>query len=241
MFIHHDFPTSYTPSGVMGACALFPLSVILITAMADTRDLTPLPQELQSPRVHHRRYTVTELASMMYNDPFLHAPIVFVVWWMLGPNYDDALNYFFIGRMHWSSEFLARIQLAANAAKFIGLLMYWRFFMRCGIKELYTKSTWLGVAMYSLPILITTGAYKTLGLNPKFLAVSGELLRDSFGWLLVMPLFIYCVKDFAPPGQEATTLAIATTIPTVAKHMNRWGGDYWHGFLVIGIVKILIL
>ncbi|CAD7975025.1 unnamed protein product [Amoebophrya sp. A25] len=92
---------------------------------------------------------------------------------------------------------------------------------RFPVQTLHMTSVLISGALFMLPALITTGAYIPLGLNPKVLALTGEVLRDAIGWFLMMPLFTDMVKRFAPKGREASTFAMMSFLPTAAKFINK--------------------
>ncbi|CAD7963037.1 unnamed protein product [Amoebophrya sp. A120] len=165
--------------------------------------------------------SIRSLASRMYHDRRVFLPAAFVMLYIFGPNYDDALNFFYINRLHWTPDFLGAIQLAHHTAKIVAMASYGLFLYQTPTKKLYQTCAVLSAVMFATPALITTGAYQYLHINPKFLALAGEVLRDSFGWLLMLPIFTDCVKRFAPPGREATTFAMVSFLPTVARFVNK--------------------
>jgi len=178
-------------------------------------------KEMMSLKLKRSNTTVYGLVRQMMQDKFIYGPLVFIVLFNIGPNYDDSLNFYFVNKLGWSSEFLGKIQLIHHLAKIVGLSMWRYLFYDTPFKRLFVGTAVTAAVLYSTPIIITSGLYQQFGINPKFLALSGELLRDMTGWFLLMPVFNYSVRFFAPKGLEATTLAILATIPTVGRNFNK--------------------
>jgi len=165
--------------------------------------------------------SVWSLAQRLYHDRQMWIPCCFLGLFVLGPGYDEALNFFFINRLHWTPEFLGSIQLAHHAARIVALAAYGLYLYRMKVSHLFVGSSVISCVLFATPALITSGAYETLHLNPKFLALAGEVLRDCFSWLLLMPIYTDCVKRFAPKGREATTFALVSFVPIAARFVNR--------------------
>ncbi|CAD7975027.1 unnamed protein product, partial [Amoebophrya sp. A25] len=61
-----------------------------------TREYSYQVSEIDHHEDHGKGLSISDLAKRMYEDERVFVPATFVMLYMIGPNYDDALNFFFI-------------------------------------------------------------------------------------------------------------------------------------------------
>merc|ERR1711970_589354 len=129
-----------------------------------------------------------------------------------GPNYDDSLYVYFVNQLHFEPYMVGQLVVMHSLAKMIGVFLY-RYALR-GVddRSLIVSLTALSCPLILSPLLVTTGLYQTLHINPKLLALSGELIREIFIHLQMMPAMARWIQ-LAPKQAEGTVLSllVATT------------------------------
>jgi len=152
--------------------------------------------------------------------PVMTAPLLLFFTYISGPNYDDALYYFYINRLALDPEYMGRVQVVHHFARALGIASYRLYFYRIPARIFIVGITILSVPLYMTPLLLTTGAYESLGIEPKFLALSGELFRELCLHLQMLPLLTLWARR-SPPGLEGTSFSILTSMGTTGKVINR--------------------
>lgn len=97
-----------------------------------------------------------------------------------GPNYDDALYYFYSNELHFPPEMMGRISLSHSVARCVGIGIYNMFLQAVPARRLVIGATLLSLPLYITPVLITSGLYVKWGLSARWLALGGEMVRDAF-------------------------------------------------------------
>lgn len=85
------------------------------------------------------------------SDPKIWAPALFVMLYISGPNYDDAIWFFYTNKLGWGPEFMGRLVLFHALARVVGLFVYRTYLTKVPIKQLYWKATVFSTPFYALP------------------------------------------------------------------------------------------
>lgn len=143
----------------------------------------------------------------MLKQPAVWGPLAFLFLYNAGPNYDDPLYVYFINELHFEPYMVGQIVVVHTLAKVIGVVLY-RYALR-GIEDrkLIVGLTVLSCPLLLSPLLLTTGLYQTMHINPRFLALSGELVREVFLHLQMMPAMARWVQ-LAPKHSEGAVLSM---------------------------------
>lgn len=158
----------------------------------------------------------------VFSQPAVWGPLAFLLLYSAGPGYDSSLFYFYVDRLQFSPSVLGWLRVMQEVSKLLGIILY-----RYGLRHLPDRYFLIGVTtvsfpLYLAPLLLTTGAYKELHLEPKMLALSGELVRETFLHLQYMPAFSRAV-EVCPAGLEGTVSALVAS----SIHVSR-------GFSLVG-------
>lgn len=171
------------------------------------------PEEMDGPQLHS--LSISDLRTMM-STPAVWGPLVFLFVYNAGPNYDDPLYFYFINQLQFEPYMVGELQIAHAVAKVIGIMLYRFFLLEVEDRKLIVVMTALSCPLMLAPLLLTTGAYKHLFINPRMLALSGELVRELFIQIQVMPAMSRWVH-LTPKGYEGTMVSLL--ISTI--HLSR--------------------
>eukprot|EP00392_Amoebophrya_sp_AT5.2_P007907 g7926.t1 len=153
--------------------------------------------------------------------PMFFGPVIYLLCYCCGPNYDDALYYFYVNKLHFSPEFMGRMSLIHSAARLGGLGVYRWFGQRLTSRQLLATATLVSVPFYVVPSLITSGHWVSLGFDsPRMLALGGEVVRDAFLYVQLMPALSAAAK-VGPPGLEATVFSLVTALGNAGRGVQR--------------------
>jgi len=166
--------------------------------------------------------TPTSQANLLrlFRSPALLSPLAFLFLYNAGPNYDDALYYYFITRLHFGPGFMGQLQTMHALAKVMGILWYRYFLHGADEERLMVKVTVMSLPLYLSPLLLTTGAYNYIPVPPQALALSGELTRELFLHLQLMPATAQWVR-ICPPGYEATLLSMLFSVISLSRAISK--------------------
>ncbi|CAD7938524.1 unnamed protein product [Amoebophrya sp. A120] len=179
---------------------------------------------LELPASLHKTRSLREnwdnLKYAMQKPVFL-GPLIYLLCYSCGPNYDDALYYFYVNQLHFSPEFMGRVSLIHSGAKLMGLALY-RYCLGQNLtsRQVLATATLVSIPFYVTPSLITSGAYQSLGWNPKLLALGGEIIRDSFLYVQLMPALAAAAK-VGPAGMESTVFSVVTALGNAGRAVQR--------------------
>lgn len=153
-------------------------------------------------------------------NPVVWAPLIYLLVFNAGPSYDDSLYYFYIDRLGFQPGVVGELKVAQELAKLIGIVAY-RYYLRdIPEQKLMVGLTSLTFPLLLTPLLLTTGAYESLGVSPQCLAVSGELIREVFLHLQVLPAFSRWVK-LCPEGLESSIVSLLVGTMQVSRAISK--------------------
>jgi len=160
-------------------------------------------------------FSLHGLRNMM-TIPAVWGPLVFLFVYNVGPNYDDPLYFYFINKLQFEPYMVGQLQIAHALAKVMGIFLYRFALIDVEDRTLIVAMTALSCPLMLSPLLLTTGAYKYLLINPRVLALSGELVRELFIQIQMMPPMARWVQ-LTPKGYEGTMVSLL--ISTI--HLSR--------------------
>eukprot|EP00746_Dinoflagellata_sp_MGD_P013407 gnl/MRDRNA2_/MRDRNA2_128959_c0_seq1.p1 gnl/MRDRNA2_/MRDRNA2_128959_c0~~gnl/MRDRNA2_/MRDRNA2_128959_c0_seq1.p1 ORF type:complete len:670 (+),score=86.01 gnl/MRDRNA2_/MRDRNA2_128959_c0_seq1:91-2100(+) len=208
---------------VLMSCSALPVLVVLPFTV--NLCLKESPQVASSEGLEAEELTQSAIQKLqMLRDtmlvPVMTAPLLLFFSYISGPSYDDALYYFYINKLALDPEYMGRVQLVHHFARVIGISSYRLYFHSIPARIFIVGITLISVPLYMTPLLLTTGYYETLGIEPKFLALSGELFRELCLHLQMLPLLSLWARR-SPRGLEGSSFSLLTSIGTTGKVISR--------------------
>lgn len=214
---------SIPPTSVLVSCAALPLFVMIpVTANLGFHE-TLVRGNGQGKTMTEHYESVKEKVQTLRDAlfvPVMTAPLLLFFTYISGPNYDDALYYFYINKLALDPEYMGRVQLVHHFARMVGIASYRLYLHKVPARAFIIGITVISVPLYMTPLLLTTGAYEILGIEPKFLALSGELFRELCLHLQMLPLLTLWARQ-SPKGLEGTSFSVLTSIGTTGKVLSR--------------------
>ncbi|KAF4705826.1 hypothetical protein FOZ63_030672, partial [Perkinsus olseni] len=120
----------------------------------------------------HLSKQYNEVAAALGTNSTLTASLVNFFFYMSGPNYDQALYYYYIDKLGFSPEIMGQVQMFKGTARLTGPLLYKFFLSRVSFKTLVEGLTVVSLPLYMLPALLTTGISRQLGIPDAAFAIS---------------------------------------------------------------------
>jgi len=156
----------------------------------------------------------------VFRDQQIWGPLAFLCVYNIGPNYDDPLYYYFINKLHFKVTFIGQLQMMHAVAKVLGVLLYRYVLRSVPDRQLVVGLTLVSIPLYMTPLLLTSGAYQSLGIDPRSLALSGELVRELFIHLQMMPAFARWVR-ICPAGLEGTVVSLLISCMNISRALSK--------------------
>ncbi|WIA35153.1 hypothetical protein OEZ86_003626 [Tetradesmus obliquus] len=138
-------------------------------------------------------------------------PTVFVFLWQATPTADTAMFYFYTNQLHFTPEFLGRVQLAGSVARLAGVALYNGVFKKVPLKRMLLWAMLLGVGLGSTQLLLVSGANRALGLSDELFVLGDSVILTVLGQVSFMPILVLAAR-LCPEGVEATLFATLMSI-----------------------------
>ncbi|KAF6250954.1 BT1 family-domain-containing protein [Scenedesmus sp. NREL 46B-D3] len=138
-------------------------------------------------------------------------PTVFVFLWQATPTADTAMFYFYTNQLHFTPEFLGRVQLAGSVARLAGVALYNGVFKKVPLKRMLLWAMLLGAGLGSTQLLLVSGANKALGLSDELFVLGDSVILTVLGQVSFMPILVLAAR-LCPEGVEATLFATLMSI-----------------------------
>jgi len=97
-----------------------------------------------------------------------------------------------------------------STASILGILMYSRFLTKINLKKILIISTILWSLVYSINILLVTGAYKQMGISDKAMAIISNIFNSFLGEVHLMPIMVLACR-ICPKHVEASVYSFIMT------------------------------
>jgi Na+/melibiose symporter-like transporter len=158
--------------------------------------------------------------QVMLRQPIIWGPLVFLFLYNSGPNYDDSLYVYFVNVMHFEPYMVGQLVVMHSLAKLIGVFLY-RYVLR-GVQDrkLIVTLTAVSCPLLLSPLLLTTGLYHVMHIDPRLLALSGELIREVFVHLQMMPAMARWVQ-LAPKQSEGTVVSLLISTMNFSRAFSK--------------------
>ncbi|CDI76174.1 hypothetical protein, conserved [Eimeria praecox] len=145
----------------------------------------------------------TQLRMLMefLKQSVIWGPALYIFAYMAGPDYDDALFFYFTNKLGFSPTFMGTLRFTYGIAALVGVVMYRTFFKSTGFRKTLLATILVAVPIYLSPIILTTGFNRTLGISNKAFVLSGGFLIEATAEIQLLPLLVL-TASICPPDAE---------------------------------------
>ncbi|KAL8271928.1 hypothetical protein Esti_004052 [Eimeria stiedai] len=151
------------------ATSVFPLFIAFITLFMTDSSTAPT-QDIK-----------TKLRSLMefLKQSVIWGPALYIFAYMAGPDYDDALFFYFTNKLGFSPTFMGTLRFTYGIAALVGVVLYRNFFKNTGFRRTLLATILVAVPIYMSPIILTTGLNRMIGIGDKAFVLSGGFLIEA--------------------------------------------------------------
>lgn len=190
--------------------SIFPLFISFITCFMD--DTSGAPS-------YDIRSQIKILMEFL-KQSVIWGPALYIFAYMAGPDYDDALFFYFTNKLGFSPTFMGTLRFTYGIAALVGVMMYRFFFKRSGFRKTLMWTILIAVPIYLSPIILTTGLNRTLGISNKAFVLSGGFLIEATAEIQLLPLLVL-TASICPPGLEGSVYAMMMSVRNTGSMVSR--------------------
>lgn len=192
------------------ATSIFPFFIAFITLFME--DVTSAPS----------RDIKAQLRMLMefLKQSVIWGPALYIFAYMAGPDYDDALFFYFTNRLGFSPTFMGTLRFTYGIAALVGVLLYRTFFKSTGFRKTLLATILVAVPIYLSPIILTTGLNRTIGISNKAFVLSGGFLIEATAEIQLLPLLVL-TASICPPGLEGSVYAMMMSVRNTGSMVSR--------------------
>ncbi|XP_026193684.1 uncharacterized protein LOC113147410 [Cyclospora cayetanensis] len=192
------------------ATAVFPLSISFITLFMD---------DISESTTYDIRSQLRMLMRFL-KQSVIWGPALYIFAYMAGPDYDDALFFYFTNKLGFSPTFMGTLRFTYGIAALVGVVLYRFFFKNSGFRKTLLATILVAVPIYVSPILLTTGANRTMGISNKAFVLSGGFLIEATAEIQLLPLLVL-TASICPPGLEGSVYAVMMSVRNTGAMVSR--------------------
>ena len=146
----------------------------------------------------------TLLAALLH--PAVFGPAAFIFCYGAPPRAGSAMFYFYTNELHFTPEFIGRINLLDGAAQLAGVALFNARLKGVPLRKVFFWVIVVGAAASCTQLLLVTRANVRLGLPDKLFVAFDSVLLTGLGRVALMPVLVLAAR-LCPAGVEATLYA----------------------------------
>ncbi|OII73096.1 BT1 family protein [Cryptosporidium ubiquitum] len=201
---------TYSKQGIFLTTSIFPLFVFIASLIMEdkkqTGELTAKNQLLSLKEFLKR--------------PIIWGPAIYIFTYTAGPDYDDAMFFYFTNRLGFSPTFMGSLRLTYGIAGIIGIVLYRIILKRTPFREILLWTTLFSIPIYILPLVLVTGLNLNLGISNRMFALSGGFLIEAIAEIQLLPLLVMTTK-LCPKGLEGSVYAVMMSIRSLGTGVSK--------------------
>ncbi|KAJ1613017.1 BT1-like protein [Cryptosporidium canis] len=201
---------TYSKKGIFLTTSVFPLFVFIASLIMEDRKQT---EELTA---SNQLFLLKEFLRR----PVIWGPAIYIFTYTAGPDYDDAMFFFFTNRLGFSPTFMGSLRLTYGIAGIIGIALYRIILKKTPFREILLWTTLLSIPIYILPLVLVTGLNLELGISNRMFALSGGFLIEAIAEIQLLPLLIMTTK-LCPKGLEGSVYAVMMSIRSLGIGVSK--------------------
>ncbi|QOY41083.1 Folate-biopterin transporter [Cryptosporidium parvum] len=201
---------TYSKQGIFLTTSIFPLFVFIACLIMDdkkqTEDLT----------AKNQLFSLKEFLK----KPIIWGPAIYIFTYTAGPDYDDAMFFYFTNRLGFSPTFMGSLRLTYGIAGIIGIVLYRIILKKTPFREILLWTTLFSIPIYILPLALVTGLNLNMGISNRMFALSGGFLIEAIAEIQLLPLLVMTAK-FCPKGLEGSVYAVMMSIRSLGIGVSK--------------------
>jgi len=222
----------YGPQFVFGLTASFPLVVSLSALLIQEERMESRPSRglmRSQPRELLAGFagTVKPIWQAFSRKEIL-LPTIFVFMWQATPSAGSAMFFFQTNYLHFTPEFLGRVQLVGSLASLGGVALYKTYLKSVPLRKMFLWTTILSAGFGLTDLILISGLNRQMGLDDHLFVLGDSLLLTVLGQVSFMPVLVLATR-LCPEGVEATLYAALMSV------LN--GGSFTGQALGAGLTK----
>ncbi|OII76233.1 folate biopterin transporter family protein [Cryptosporidium andersoni] len=173
--------------------------------------------------VHSRATSVKQkLQSLIefLRKPIIWGPALYIVIYTSGPDYDDAMFFYFTNRLGFSPTFMGSLRLTYGIAGIIGIILYRILLRKTPFRDILLWTTLISLPIYVTPFLLVTGVNLDLGISNRIFALSGGFLIEAISEVQLLPLLVMTTQ-LCPKGLEGSVYAVMMSIRNLGTGVSK--------------------
>ncbi|KAH7649569.1 BT1 family [Cryptosporidium bovis] len=191
----------YSKQSIFFTTSVFPLIVFIASLVM---------KEEENKETLSTRNQLNSLIKFL-KKPVIWGPALYIVIYTAGPDYDDAMFFYFTNNLGFSPTFMGSLRLTYGVAGIIGVVLYRIILKKTPFRKILLWTTLLSVPIYMLPLILVTGANLNLGISNRVFALSGGFLVEAISEIQLLPLLVMMTK-LCPKGLEGSIYAVMMSI-----------------------------
>lgn len=188
----------------------FPLVITLVTLFME-----------ENPREHRgtARGQFTALYTFL-KQGVIWGPALYIFVYMAGPDYDDALFFYFTNRLGFSPTFMGTLRFTYGIAALLGVILYRFCFKEKEFRETLLWTLLIALPIYISPIILISGYNRKIGISNQAFVLSGGFLIEATAEIQLLPLLVL-TASICPPGLEGSVYALMMSIRNIGSMVSR--------------------
>ena len=146
----------------------------------------------------------TLIAALLH--PAVFGPAAFIFCYGTPPRAGSAMFYFYTNELHFTPEFIGRINLLDGAAQLAGVALFNARLKGVPLRKVFFWVIVVGAAASCTQLLLVTRLNLRLGLPDKLFVAFDSVLLTGLGRVALMPVLVLAAR-LCPAGVEATLYA----------------------------------
>nr|CEL74846.1 TPA: BT1 transmembrane domain-containing protein [Toxoplasma gondii VEG] len=192
------------------ATATFPLFITIVSFFM--KDVTTPPER-------NLKAQFRELSEFL-KQSVIWGPALYIFVYMAGPDYDDALFFFFTNKLGFSPTFMGTLRFTYGVAALLGVLLYRFVFRQAGFRQTLFWTIIVAVPIYVSPVILVTGLNQKLGISNQAFVLSGGFLIEATAEIQLLPLLVL-TASICPPGLEGSVYGMMMSIRNSGSMVSR--------------------
>eukprot|EP00917_Polyrhabdina_sp_WS-2016_P001449 GHVP01002972.1.p1 GENE.GHVP01002972.1~~GHVP01002972.1.p1 ORF type:complete len:487 (+),score=72.24 GHVP01002972.1:763-2223(+) len=138
-------------------------------------------------------------------------PALFVLLYMVGPDYDDALFFYYTNVLNFPPSFMGSLRLTYGIAAIVSIMFYRIYLSKFSYRRMLIVCIFLAFPIYISPVLLVSRQNLALGISDKVFVLSGGFLTEAVAEIELLPLLVL-VTRICPAGLEASVYSAMVSI-----------------------------
>ncbi|KAH8584255.1 folate biopterin transporter [Cryptosporidium sp. chipmunk genotype I] len=200
----------YSKQAIFLTTSIFPLFVFIASLIMDDKKQT---EELTA---KNQLFSLKEFLKR----PVIWGPAIYIFTYTAGPDYDDAMFFYFTNRLGFSPTFMGSLRLTYGIAGIIGIVLYRIILKKTPFREILLWTTLFSIPIYIIPLVLVTGLNLNMGISNRMFALSGGFLIEAIAEIQLLPLLVMTTK-LCPKGLEGSVYAVMMSIRSLGTGVSK--------------------